>query len=46
MASTKPQKLKKEESGRLREERDKVKLIDFGFERRQVVGFGKGTRRR
>ena len=31
-----PQKRKKEESGRLRGERDHIKLIDLGFERWQV----------
>ena len=33
MAYTKPQQWKKEESERLREERDQIKLIDLGFER-------------
>ena len=50
---TKPQQMKKEESDRLRGERDQVKFIDLGFEqwieskfeRRQVAGFGKGKRR-
>ena len=32
----------KEEDQRLRGEGDKVKFIDPGFERGQVVGFGKG----
>ena len=45
VAYTKPQQWKKEESERLRGEGDKIKFIDFGFERWQVVGFRK-TRRR
>ena len=38
----KPQKLKKEESKRLRGEGDKIKFIDLRFERWQVV---KGCRK-
>ena len=34
-------KRKKEESERLRGERDQIKFIDLGFERGQVVGFRK-----
>ena len=33
MVYTKPQQRKKEESKRLRGERDQIKLIDFRFER-------------
>ena len=44
MDYTKPPKRKKEESERLREERDQIKFIDLRFERRQVVRFGKGRR--
>ena len=33
MAYTKPQQRKKEESGRLRGERDRIKLIDIRFAR-------------
>ena len=33
VAYTKPQQRKKEESERLRGERDKIKFIDLGFER-------------
>ena len=43
MAYTKPQQRKKEESERLRGERNKI--IELRFERRQVVGSGKGRRR-
>ena len=39
VAYTKPQQRKKEESERLRGERDKIKFIDRRFERWQVVGF-------
>ena len=35
----------KEESGRLRGERDQIKFIDLGFERWQVVRFRKAKRR-
>ena len=45
VAYTKPQHRKKEESERLRGERDKIKFIDPRFERWQVVGLRK-TRRR
>ena len=42
MTYIKPQQGKKEESERLREgERDQIKFIDLGFERWQVVRFGK-----
>ena len=41
---TKPQQRKKEESERLREERD-LKFIDLGFERWQVEGFRKASGR-
>ena len=40
-----PQQRKKEESERLRGERDKIKFIDLGFERWQVVRFRKVRRR-
>ena len=36
-----PQQRKKEESERLRGERDQIKFIDLGFERWQVVRFTK-----
>ena len=42
VAYTKPPQWKKEESERLRGEGHKIKFIDLGFERGQVVGFGKG----
>ena len=42
---TKPQQWKKEESERLRRERDQIKFIDLRFERWQVVGFRKARRR-
>ena len=38
MAYTKPQQWKKEESERLREERDQIKSIDLRSERWQVEG--------
>ena len=38
VAYTKPQQRKKEESVRLRGERDQTKFIDLRFERWQVVG--------
>ena len=44
VAVTKPQQRKKEESGRLRGEGDKIKFIDLRLERGQVVGFGRGRR--
>ena len=37
VANTQPQQRKKEESERLRGERDKIKFIDHTFERWQVV---------
>ena len=39
-----PQQRKKEESEKLRGERDQIKFIDFGFERGQVVRFRKARR--
>ena len=36
-----PQQRKKEESERLRGERDHIKFLDLGFERYQVVRFRK-----
>ena len=39
-----PQKWKKEESERLRGERDQIKFIDLGFERWQVVRFRNARR--
>ena len=45
VAYTKPQQRKKEESERLKGERDKIKLIDLGFERWQVVKFKKARGR-
>ena len=45
LAYTKPQQRKKEESEKLRGERDHIKFIDLGFERRQVVRFRKARRR-
>ena len=36
---------KKEESEKLRGERDKIKFIDLGFERWQVVGLMRARRR-
>ena len=41
----KPQKRKKEESTRLRGERDEIKFIDLRFERWQVVRFRQARRR-
>ena len=38
VACTKPQPMKKEESERLRGERDQINFIYLGFEGRQVVG--------
>ena len=46
VAYTRPQQRKKEESERLRVEKDQIKFIDLRFERRQVVGFRKARRRR
>ena len=37
VAYTMPQQRKKEESERLRGERDQIKFIDLGFERWQIV---------
>ena len=45
VAYTKLQQMKKEESGRLRGERDKIKFIYLRFERWQVVGLRKARRR-
>ena len=45
VAYTKPQQRKKEESERLRGERDQIKFIDLRFERRYVVRFKKARRR-
>ena len=44
MAYTKPQQRKKEESERLRVERDQITFIDLRFEKCQVVGFRKARR--
>ena len=44
MAYTKPQQRKKEESEKLRGERDQIKFIDLRFERRQVVRFRKARK--
>ena len=40
-----PQQRKKEECERLRREGDQIKFIDLGFERWQVLGFRKASRR-
>ena len=45
VAYTKPQQRKKEESERLRGERDQIKFIELRCERRQVVRFRKARRR-
>ena len=45
MAYTKPQQRKKEESEKLRGERDRIKVFDLRFERWQVVRFRKAKRR-
>ena len=42
--ATPQQRWKKEESERLRGERDQIKFIDLRFERWQVVRFGKARR--
>ena len=42
---TKPQQRKKEESEKLRGERDQIKFIDLRFERWQFVRFRKARRR-
>ena len=39
VAYTKPKQMKKEESERIREERDQIKFIDLRLERWQVVAF-------
>ena len=44
MACTKPQQQNKEESKKLRRERDQIKFIDLRFERWQVVGLRKARR--
>ena len=45
VAYTKPQQRKKEESEQLRGKRDKIKFIDLGFEKWQVVRFRKARGR-
>ena len=45
VAYTMPQQWQKEESERLRGERDQIKSFYLGFERRQVVRFRKARRR-
>ena len=45
VACTKPQQRKKEESEKLRGERDQIKFIDLRSERSQVVGLRKAGRR-
>ena len=45
VAFTKPQRRKKEESEKLRGERDQMKFIDLRFEKSQVVGLRKARRR-
>ena len=45
VAYKKQQQWSIEESERLRRERDQIKFIDLRFERKQVVGFGKGRKR-
>ena len=45
VAYTMPQQWKKEESERLREERDQIKFIALGFERRQVTRIRKAGER-
>ena len=44
MAYTMPQQRKKDESEKLRGERDTIKYIDLRFERWQVVGLRKARR--
>ena len=44
MAYTKPQQRKREESERLREERDQIKFIDLRLKRWQIVRFRKVRR--
>ena len=45
MAYSKPWQREKEESERLRGERDQIKFIDLRFERWQVVRFKKARRK-
>ena len=45
VAYTQPKQWKKEESERLREERDQIKFIYLRFERWQSVGLRKARRR-
>ena len=45
MAYITPQQRKKEESERLRVDRDQIKFIDLRFERWQIVGLRKVRRR-
>ena len=45
VAHTRPQQGKKEESERIRGERDQITFIDLRFERWQVVRFRKARRR-
>ena len=45
LAYTKPQQWEKEESERLREERDQIRFINLRLERRQIVRFRKARRR-
>ena len=45
MAYTMPQQRNKEESEKLRGERDQIKFIEIGFDRWQVVRFMKARRR-
>ena len=45
VAYTKPQQWKKEESERIRGEKDQIKFTDRRFERWQVVRFGKARGR-
>ena len=43
---TMPQQRKKEDSERLRGEKDQIKLIDLGFERWKVISFNNKARKR
>ena len=45
MTNIKPEQRKKEESERLRGERDQIKFIDIRSERWKVLGFGKARRK-
>ena len=45
VACTKPQQRRKEESERVRGERDQIKFIELRFERWQAVRFRKARRR-